>query len=191
MAITQFSSLADIVLLEIFGYLSCEDALYAFADLADMRLVALLRERGAYSQICLSSQLPLLQYSGLSQGIWRYELIRSFVCKDMFSDFVPRFTPCRLFSSLIELRLLFVRRPLGIIAKFVIAHASTLTHFTFTTSDQSYCIERCENFLHYVLPHLNQLIVLDIDEHSGVQVEYIRDFQLCRLLFVFRLSGIS
>jgi hypothetical protein len=82
-------SLPDIVLLEIFTYLSCEDVLYVFGDL--------LTEHGAFRRICLSSQLPRRQYIVLSNDIWRYNLIYSFVRKEMFSDFIKDVTPCQIF----------------------------------------------------------------------------------------------
>jgi hypothetical protein len=172
MDITHFLSLADIVLLEIFAYLSCEDALYAFADLHDFRLVDLLSERGAYWHIRLSSQLSMQQYSVLSKDIWRYDYVRSLVCREMFSDFFPYFTLCRLFPSLTELRLLLVRYSSKIVTEFVIAHAPTLTHFTLTPSKEAFLKEEYQEILHAVLPHLNQLKVLDTSCRSEVQVKY-------------------
>jgi hypothetical protein len=59
----RFLSLPDIVLLEFFTYLSCEDILYAFADLHDFHLNDLLTEHGAFRHICLSSQLSLRKYN--------------------------------------------------------------------------------------------------------------------------------
>jgi hypothetical protein len=100
---THFLSLPDIVLLEIFAYLSYEDILYGFGDLHDLHLNDLFMEHGAFRQICLSSQLSSYQYQVLSNGIWRYDLIRSFVCKEMFSDFIMDFTPCQIFTSLTDL----------------------------------------------------------------------------------------
>jgi hypothetical protein len=87
-------SLPDIVLLEIFTYLSCEDALYAFADLQESHLINLFTEHGAFQQICLSSQLSRGQYLVLSNGTWCYDLVRSFVCKEMFSDFIHGLALC-------------------------------------------------------------------------------------------------
>ena len=165
---TNFTTLPDIVLLKIFTYLYCEDALYAFADLHDSHLIDLLTEYGAFQHICLSSQLSRRQYKVLSQGIWRYDLIRSFVCKEMFSEFVTYLTPCQVFPSLIELRILFLRCSMDLLAEFVIAHSSTLTHFLVSRSEQSYILEDYQTFLHNVLPHLNQLKLLDTDSNSDV-----------------------
>ena len=173
MATTHFSALTDLVLLEIFAYLSCEDALYAFADLYDFRLVDLLRERGAFRHICLSSQLSRLQYSVLSNGIWCYDSVRSLVCKQMFSDFIDLFTPCQMFHSLTELRLLYGRCPEDPVKQFVSAHSSTLTQFTMSVSNEAFVEEVCETFLHTVLPHLSRLKLLHTDWCSEVQVEYI------------------
>ncbi|CAF5050086.1 unnamed protein product, partial [Rotaria sp. Silwood1] len=75
MTSTHFMLLPDIVLLEIFSYLSSEDVLYAFGNLHDFRLLDLLTEYGAFRQICLSSQLSRYQYQVLSKDIWRYDLI--------------------------------------------------------------------------------------------------------------------
>jgi hypothetical protein len=91
---TDFMSIHDIVLLEIFTYLSYGDVLYAFGDL--------LREHGAFWRFCLSSQLSRCQYQVLSKGIWSYDL---FICKEMFSDYISDLTPCQIFPTLTELRL--------------------------------------------------------------------------------------
>ncbi|CAF2107011.1 unnamed protein product [Rotaria magnacalcarata] len=111
MSSTHFISLPDVVLLEIFGYLSCEDVLCAFADSHDIHLIDLLIEHGSFRHICLSSQLSRHQYEILSQGSWRYDLVHSLVCKEMFSDFISDLAPCKIFSSLTDLRLLSLRCP--------------------------------------------------------------------------------
>ncbi len=170
MAPSHFMSLPDIIFLEIFTYLSCEDALYAFADLHDFHLIDLLTEHGAFRQICLSSQLSRHQYDVLSTGIWRYDLVRSFVCKEIFSDYVSYLTPCERFTSLTELRALFLRGHDGGLAKFVIAHSSTLTHLSMKRSEQAYRPEDYRTFFHTVLPHLNRLKLLDTDWTSYVSV---------------------
>jgi len=126
---THFMLLPDIVLLEIFSYLSCEDVLYAFGDLHDFYLLDLLTEHGAFRQICLSSKLSRHQYQVLSKGIWCYDLVRSFVCKEMFSDYIIHFTPCQIFTSLTEMQVFCLRCLTDDLAQFVIAHSSTLTHF--------------------------------------------------------------
>ena len=103
MAQIHFLLLPDVVLLEIFAYLSCEDVLYAFGSFQDVHLLDLLTKYGAFRQICLSSQLPMHQYEILASGIWSYDLVRSFVCKEIFSDFIFYLTPCQIFPSLTEL----------------------------------------------------------------------------------------
>jgi hypothetical protein len=167
----HFSSLPDIVLLEIFSHLSCEDALYAFADLHDFHLVDLLQERGAYRHMCLSSQLSVRQFT-LLKRIWRYDLVRSLVCKHLFSDF--DYMACQVFPSLTEFRLLFVCCPSDSFTWFVIRHASTLTHFTLTANKESFSSKNYRKFMHAVLPHLNRLKVLETDKDCGrdVQVKY-------------------
>jgi hypothetical protein len=170
---TQFISLPHIVLLEIFSYFSCEDVLYAFADLRNVYFVDLLMEHGAFRHICLSSKLSSHHYEVLSQGIWRYDLVRSLVCKETFSDFIIDLTPCRTFPSLTEMRILFLRCPSEELLEFVIAHSSTLTHFTVTRSEQSYTAIGYRTFLHSVLPHLSRLNLLDTDTRSHASVSYI------------------
>ena len=68
MSLPEFIFLPDIVLLEIFSYLSCEDALYAFDSLNNRRLSHLLEERGAFRQICLSPEV--------SRALARYLALR-------------------------------------------------------------------------------------------------------------------
>jgi hypothetical protein len=163
-------SLPDVVFLEIFTYLSCEDILYAFANLHDFHLTDLLTEHGAFRQICLSSQLSFRQYNVLSAGIWRYDLVRSFVCKEMFSDFANHFTPCQIFTSLNDLRIYSLRCLTDELAQFVIAHSSTLTHLSVASSDQSYMGKSFQTFFHTVLPHLSRLKLLDTSWRSFVSV---------------------
>ena len=52
--ITSFDDLSDLSLIEIFSYLSCVDALWAFSKL-NIRLTALLFERGFHHYVDLSS----------------------------------------------------------------------------------------------------------------------------------------
>jgi hypothetical protein len=173
MAPSHFMSLPDIVLLEIFTYLSCEDVLYAFADLQESHLINLLTEHGAFRQICLSSQLSRRQYIVLSNDIWRYDLVRSFVCKEMFSDFINDLTPCQIFPFLTNLRILCLRCSSECVAEFVIAHSLTLKHFTVTRSEQTFIRNGYQKLLQTILPHLNQLTLLDTDWRSYVSVRYI------------------
>jgi hypothetical protein len=167
---TRFLSLPDIALLEIFSYLSCEDILYAFADLHDFHLDDLLTEHGAFRHICLSSQLSRWQYQVLSQGIWRYDSVRLLVCKEMFSDFIMDLTPCQIFTSLTDLRFHYLRCQSNRLIEFVFAHSSTLTHLSIKRSEQSYNPEDYRTFFHTVLPHLSRLKLLDTDWRSYVSV---------------------
>ncbi|CAF4073334.1 unnamed protein product, partial [Rotaria sp. Silwood1] len=174
MTSTHFMLLPDIVLLEIFSYLSSEDVLYAFGNLHDFRLLDLLTEYGAFRQICLSSQLSRYQYQVLSKDIWRYDLVRSFVCKEMFSDYIIHFTPCQIFTSLTELRIFFLRCLTDDLAEFVIAHSSTLTHLSVKRSEQAYIPQNFRTFSHTVLPHLNRLKLLDTDLRCYVWIHWSR-----------------
>ena len=170
MILTHFVFLPDIVLLEIFSYLSCEDILYAFGSLQEVDPLHLLTECGAFHQIRLSSQLSRHQYKVLSENIWRYDLVRSFVCKEMFSDFMVYLTPCQVFPSLTQLRVCCLRCVADGITDFVIAHSSTLTHLTMERSDQSFIPEDYQTFVHTVVPHLKRLKLLDTDWRSYVSV---------------------
>jgi hypothetical protein len=144
--------------------------LYAFANLHDFHLTDLLTEHGAFQHICLSSQLSLRQYDVLSNGIWRYDLVRSFVCKEMFCDFANHFTPCQIFTSLTDLRIYFLRCLSDELAEFVIAHSSTLTHLSVKNSDQSCIQEHFRTFFHTVLPHLSRLKLLDTEWNGYISV---------------------
>ena len=170
---THLMLLPDIVLLEIFSYLSCEDVLYAFGSFQDFDLLPLLTERGAFRQICLSSELSLHHYDVLLNDIWRYDLVRSLVSKEMFSDFLFHFTPCEIFPSLTELRLFCLRGLADELVQFVIAHSSTLTHLSMKSSEQSFRMEDYQTFLHTVLPHLTRLKLLDTDWRSQISVWFI------------------
>ncbi len=170
MASTHFLSLLDSIFLEIFTYLSNEDILYAFVDLNDYHLTNLLTEYGAFQQICLSSQLPLRQYNVLSAGIWRSDLVHSFVCKDIFSDAANYFACCKIFPLLTHLRLLFVRRLSDFLTEFVIAHSSTLTHLSVSSSEQAYNMGDFKDFFNTVLPHLTRLKLLDNNPRNLIPV---------------------
>ncbi len=175
MASSHFMSLPDIVFLEIFTYLSCEDVLYAFADLQESNLIDLLKEHGAFRQICLSSQLPRRQYLVLSNGIWLYDLVRSIICKEMFSDFIFYLTPCQIFSCLTELRILYLRCSQEEVGEFIIAHSSTLKCLTVSRCEKSFKQGNYQKLLQTVLPHLNQLTFLDTDWRSYVSVRYFQN----------------
>ena len=167
---SHFLSLPDVVLLDIFSYLSCENVLYAFGSFQDVHLLDLLTECGAFGQICLSSQLPRHQYEVLASGIWRYDLVRSLVCKEMFSDFIYYLTPSQRFPSLTELRICSLRCFTDELSNFIIAHSSTLTHLSVKRDEQSSVLEDYRKLLHTVLPHLNRLNFLDTDWRSYVSV---------------------
>ena len=165
-------SLPDLVLLEVFTYLSCEDVLYAFVNLQKSHLIDLLIEHGGFRQICLSPQLPRRQYLVLSNGIWRYNLVRSLVCKEMFSDCINFLAPCQIFPCLTELRILHLRCSSLDAREFIIAHSSTLKSFTVTGSEMSFMPDGHKILLETVLPHLNQLTFLDTDWTSFVPVRF-------------------
>ena len=168
--ITSIFSLPDIVLLEIFQYLSSEDVLYAFADSENIRLANLLREHGSFQQICLSSELSRSQYVFLSHGIWHYESVRSFVCKEIFCDFIAFLTPCRMFPSLVDLRIQFIRGYHDSLQNFVLLHASTLTLLSVEVSEQASIVKGYRPLFRRVLPHLNRLKLLDTYWQSNATV---------------------
>jgi hypothetical protein len=170
-----FCSLPDLVLLEIFSYLSCEDALFAFAELNINRLIDLLVEHGAFRHICVSSALSRQRYLVLKARIWRLDSVRSLVVEDIFAGIVFEYTSSdRYFPSLVELRLLRLRRIVKSITQFVIAHASTLTHLTVTSPDQPYSEkEEHSAFFHEILPHLSRLTTLNACWRSEVQVLFV------------------
>jgi hypothetical protein len=171
MTIMHFSLLADIVLLEIFSYLSCSDALYAFAEFHNLRFIDLLYERGAFGQICLSAELPRRQYINLLESIWRFDSVRSLVVMDSIADHIVALAPRQLFPSLNDLRLLHLRHILDGTAAFIVAHAHTLTHLTITpTVTSPYSVKAHSDLLHDVLPHLSRLTTLNMGYNTRVQV---------------------
>ena len=162
--------LPNLELLDIFSLLACEDVLYAFGRLNDDRLLQLISEHGAFQQICLSSQMTRRQYYALARGVWRYDLVRSFVCKDVFSELIVELSPCPLFPSLAELRILSISRVADEVAPFVIAHSSTLTHLTLNRHDQCFDAFAIPKLLLTVIPHLHRLQFLGTDLQSGISV---------------------
>ena len=177
---THFLQLPDIVIFEIFSYLSNEDALFAFTGFNNIRMMNLLTEYGAFRQIYLSPQLCRRQYYKLSNGIWRYDLVRSLVCKEMFSDAFLYLLPCQRFPSLVELKLLSVCGFSESCLEFVIAHSSTLTHLCIERSEQPFLPGSYEEFLQRVLPHLTQLKFLNADWKSCFPVYYVSNTILIR-----------
>jgi hypothetical protein len=91
----------------------------------------------------------------------------------MFSDFIDHFTPCQIFPSLTELRVFFLRCLPDDVAKFIMAHSSTLTNLSIKRSDQSYIPEDYRKLFHTVLPNLNRLKLLDTDWKNYLSVRYI------------------
>ncbi|CAF3743176.1 unnamed protein product [Rotaria magnacalcarata] len=151
MAPTHFMSLPDITLLEIFTYLSSEDVLYTFADLHDVHLIDLLTEHAAFRQICLSSQLSRGQYKVLSNGIWRYDSVCSFVCKEMFCDFITDFTPCPLFPSLTELRILGLRCITDFVAdRLKLLDTDSRSYISIQWNQLTGCLQSLEHLFTYV-----------------------------------------
>ncbi len=169
----HLSSLPDLVLLEIFSYLSCEDALYAIAELNINRLNGMLAERGAFRQIHLSSALSYQRYIILAERIWRFDSVLSLVVEGIFADGLFLLAPRRVFSSLADLRILYARRLYETTTAFVIAHASTLTHLTVTPTHHPFPMQEHSTFFHSILPHLTRLTMLSLGWNSNVQVLFI------------------
>lgn len=191
MSSTRFTALPDLAVLEIFSYLSCEDVLYAFARLHNERLFRLIIERGAFQQICLSSQMDRQKYYDLARGVWRFDLIRSLVCREVFSDVIVQFSPCPHFTSLTDLRLLAIGRVGDIVAPFILAHSSTLTHLTVKRRDQGYSPVEIEALLQTVVPQLHQLQSLSTDLNTGFSVRPIQRSGQTSVFFAFRFSGLD
>lgn len=128
MSLIHFIFLPDIVLLEVFSYLSCKHALYAFTGFSEHRLDHLLRERGAFKQIHVSSHINCEQFNKLATDIWRYDDVRSLVCDEVFSDFGAYLIP--QLSPLSKLRLLSLRCAEDALALLIRTQSSTLTHLS-------------------------------------------------------------
>jgi hypothetical protein len=87
MTTSHILSLPDLVWLQIFSYLSCEDVLYAFAELQISHLNNLLIESGAFRHICLLSVLPRHQYETLLH-VWYPDFVRSLVLHEMLAELI-------------------------------------------------------------------------------------------------------
>lgn len=133
---TQFNNLSDLVIIDLFNYLSSIDVLWAFADL-NHRFRKLVDERGYFRHINLSSArlskfdtllalLPLNQIQTLVIDIGASSL---------------QLTRWPHLSSLTTLRL-YGLRDFEDATSFILQHSSTLIHLTLGTSDRftSVCI---------------------------------------------------
>ena len=124
---TKFDALPDLVLIEIFSYLSSFDILFGFTSLNE-RLTLLLIERRYFSRIDLSSS----HYFQFNQIIQRIDLNRiESLTIDINAS--PLQVSCWPYlPRLSTLRLLGVREYDDVIT-FLLLHAATLTHLTIDT----------------------------------------------------------
>jgi hypothetical protein len=167
-----FDDLPELVLLEVLSYLSCEDALDAFACVNAL-LNRLLGERGAFYHIHLSSSLSRRQWIAF-YNMWPRYLIQSLTVRDVFTNLLSTLIPWS-FPSLTQLRLIDLISPQhGSMYFFVDAHVSTLTHLTFTPSKLIYSPSGLATILHLILPRLNHLKRLDLVWYNKVQVEWAK-----------------
>jgi hypothetical protein len=129
--VTFFNDLPDLSLIEIFSYLSCVDAVFAFSNL-NTRLTSLLIERGFYRHVNLSSTRYYQFKSILS--LFQLNEIESLVIDCYASPLQLKNWP-----YLPHLRILIVKgvRELIDVFKFAKQHANTLTHLTAESSEYS------------------------------------------------------
>lgn len=127
--ITTFDNLPDLVLIEIFSYLSCADVLSAFTCL-NGRITELLAERGFFRHVDLSS-LFRVQFD---------QLLRVLPLDDIETVTIDRHaSPLQLrrWPYLPRLRRLHLKgvREYDSVLRFVLIHAATLTHITIQSSE--------------------------------------------------------
>ncbi|CAF4968444.1 unnamed protein product [Rotaria sp. Silwood1] len=126
--VTVFNDLPDLSLIEIFSYLSCEDALWCFNNF-NIRLTKLLIERGFYCHVNLSST--------------RYHRFKTFLSLLRFNEIQSLIIDCyssplqlKCWPYLPHLRILKVKgvRDFVDVYNFVRQHATTLIYLTVESS---------------------------------------------------------
>ncbi|CAF2884679.1 unnamed protein product [Rotaria sp. Silwood2] len=145
---SSFDDLPDLTLLEIFSYLSCADALWSFSNL-NSRLITLLKERGFYHHLNLSSTRRKQFETILS--ILQLNQIESLVIDRYASPLQLRRWP--YLPNLTTLRLQGVRNFRDVF-KFARKHANTLSHLTVQSSGYFRTNKKLKYRLHlfYTLP---------------------------------------
>ena len=138
---TKFDALPDLVLIEIFSYLSSFDILFGFTSLNE-RLTLLLIERRYFSRVDLSSS----HYFQFNQIIQRIDLNRiESLTIDINAS--PLQVSCWPYlPRLSTLRLLGVREYDDVIT-FLLLHAATLTHLTIDTRFEIESVSKVVNIL--------------------------------------------
>ncbi|CAF1063810.1 unnamed protein product [Rotaria sordida] len=164
--ISLFDQLSDLVLIEIFSYLSCADALWSFSSL-NSRLITLLTERGFYRHVNLSST-GRKRFAAIF-SILRLNEIQSLVIDRCTSPLQLKRWPH--LPHLTTLRLQGVRnfREVFILIR---KHANTLIHLTVESSryfyaggmtrEVAYPIWRLCEFLEKTLCRLPTLQSIDL-----------------------------
>jgi hypothetical protein len=141
MIVTRFDDLADLVLIEIFSYLSCTDVLWAFSSL-NKRLTRLLIERNIFRHVDLASAYHH-QFHALLH-VLRLNDIETLIINRNASPlqlirwpYLPRLT---------KLYLRGVREYNSILI-FVLLHAATLNHLTIQPDQLSVTVSKSNRFL--------------------------------------------
>ena len=121
---TTFDELADLILIEIFSYLSCADVIFAFTCL-NCRITGLLAERGFFRHVNLSS-MSRCQFDRLLHILPLDEIETLTIDRHA--------SPLRLrrWPYLPRLKRLYLRgvREYDSVLMLVLIHAATLTHIT-------------------------------------------------------------
>jgi hypothetical protein len=139
--VTVFNDLPDLSLIEIFVYLSCEDALWCFNNL-NIRLTKLLIERGFYCHVNLSSL--------------RFHRFRKFLSLLRFNEIQSLMIDCyssplqlKCWPYLPHLKMLKVKgvRDFVGVYNFAHKHATTLVHLTVKSSQYFETVSIVENNL--------------------------------------------
>ncbi|CAF1006048.1 unnamed protein product [Rotaria sordida] len=164
--ISLFNDLPDLILLEIFSYLCCGDALWSFSNL-NSRLTTLLKERGFYRHVNLSSTRRKHFETILS--ILQLNEIESLLIDRCASPLQLRRWPH--LPNLTTLRLQGVRNFRDVF-KFARKHGNTLSHLTVQSSGYfrtvgmtkkiAYPLWNLKEFLEKILCYLPTLQSLDL-----------------------------
>lgn len=136
---TKFDALPDLVLIEIFSYLSSFDILFGFTSLNE-RLTLLLIERRYFSRVDLSSS----HYFQFNQIIQRIDLNRIESLTIDINASPLQVSSWPYLPRLSTLRLIGIREYNDVIT-FLLLHAATLTHLTIDTRSEIESVSKVRN----------------------------------------------
>ena len=136
---TKFDALPDLVLIEIFSYLSSFDILFGFTSLNE-RLTLLLIERRYFSRVDLSSS----HYFQFNQIIQRIDLNRIESLTIDINASPLQVSSWPYLPRLSTLRLIGIREYNDVIT-FLLLHAATLTHLTIDTRSEIESVSKVIN----------------------------------------------